>query len=639
MNAQHTTDEQTPATRYDLIVRLPESPDMVQLQQQASTRLQLGQEKAARLMQHLEQRGATRIKADIPQDEAERTAQNFRDAGFQVEMKPALALLDKNATLADSECPGCQRMMRPTPQRQCPYCHIYLDKIDPEKLRLKQIREEELRKLNARLQREGELGSRQNQEDSERALRNRIRAELEKELGLHQPWLAFFRGSRGVLRAGSIVVLLGAAFFGGYRLASPSGQALAPEQRAALAQGMLNQIMGGGLAGLPADLEAFAQSPDGAALAQGSSDSLLTTPVAGVAGASGEWQGVAASVQKVSAQHAAVLGEKQNLALALVVALAESGQAQRANELLARLQATPGYQAGSARSAELLASAWTLLQRPGGISTQALDELATEASQLKPQDAALFYARVASMLAASPQLSAAVWQAWLDKARAQLSQLSGAVMRDYTTSQLQRWHAQALLNALQANAAKGRWAEVKPLLSQLQASHAATPGPVFGLLRSQGELAAGNAPAAAQQLQQAYAQAVQAAAKGDTALGALADHQGALAVAPLLTQLDATVAAQQASMQAPLYSAMASMAAAAGMADASTLYQQRVAAALTGSEGRDEQMLALSVACSTRLAQYYLRARQPALAEQQLRKAAAVVVPLLPAAPAAGQGA
>ena len=215
MNAQHTTDEHTPATRYDLIVRLPESPDMAQLQQQASTRLQLGQEKAARLMQHLEQRGATRIKADIPQDEAERTAQNFRDAGFQVEMKPALALLDKNATLADSECPGCQRMMRPTPQRQCPYCHIYLDKIDPEKLRLKQIREEELRKLNARLQREGELGSRQSQEDSERALRNRIRAELEKELGLHQPWLAFFRGSRGVLRAGSIVVLLGAAFFCG----------------------------------------------------------------------------------------------------------------------------------------------------------------------------------------------------------------------------------------------------------------------------------------------------------------------------------------------------------------------------------------------------------------------------------------
>lgn len=636
MNAQHATDEHAPATRYDLIIRLPESPDMALLQQQASTQLQLGQDKATRLMQHLEQRGATRIKADIAQEEADRTAQNFRDAGFLVEMKPALALLDKNVSVSDSECPGCQRMMRPTPQRQCPYCQIYLDKIDPEKLRLKQIRDEELRKLNARLQRESELGSRQSQEDSERALRNRIRAELEKELGLHQPWRAFFRGSRGVLRAGAIVVLLGGAFFGGYRLASPSGQPLAPEQKAALAQGVLNRIMGGGLSGQPADLEAFAQSPAGALLAQGSADSLLASQLDSEAGASGEWQGVAASLQKVSAQQGAALGEKQNLALALVVALAESGQAQRANELLARLQATPGYQADSARGAELLASAWILTQRPGGVSAQALDELATQASQLKPQDAALFYARVASMLAASPQLSANVWQAWLDKARAQLPLLSGAVMRDYTTSQLLRWQAQSQLNALQANAAKGRWAEVKPLLGQLQAGQAAMPGPVLTLLRSQGELAAGHAPAAAQQLEQAYGLAAQAAAKGDPALAlpAIADHQGALAMAPMLAKLDGIVAAQQAGMHAPLYGAMANIAAAAGMEEASALYQQRVAAALTGSEGRDEQILALSVSCSTRLAQYYLRTRQPALAERQLRKSAAVVVPLLPEAPA-----
>ncbi|MBP7580327.1 MAG: hypothetical protein KA757_04865, partial [Vogesella sp.] len=209
-------------------------------------------------------------------------------------------------------------------------------------------------------------------------------------------------------------------------------------------------------------------------------------------------------------------------------------------------------------------------------------------------------------------------------------------MRDYTTSQLLRWQAQAQLNALQANAAKGRWTEVKTLLGQLQASQAATPGPALTLLLSQGELAAGHAPAAAQQLEQAYALAAQAAAKGDPGLvlPALADHQGALAMAPMLAKLDGVVAAQQANLHAPLYGAMATIAAAAGMEEASALYQQRVAAALTGSEGRDEQILALSVRCSTRLAQYYLRTRQPALAERQLRKSAAVVVPLLPEAPA-----
>ena len=46
----------------------------------------------------------------------------------------------------------------------------------------------------------------------------------------------------------------------------------------------------------------------------------------------------------------------------------------------------------------------------------------------------------------------------------------------------------------------------------------------------------------------------------------------------------------------------------------------------------DAQILALSVSCTTRLARFYQLSRQPALAEQQLRKAAAVVVPLLPAA-------
>jgi hypothetical protein len=190
------------------------------------------------------------------------------------------------------------------------------------------------------------------------------------------------------------------------------------------------------------------------------------------------------------------------------------------------------------------------------------------------------------------------------------------------------------LGALQVNAAKGRWQEANSLYRQLQ-QLAANPVPALQLQASQAALAVGKAEAARSYLEQAFAQAQKATQAGDQGvLQPLPDHQGSLGMAPLLAGMDALVVKQNAALQATMYSAMANIAAAAGMAEASTLYQQRVAAVLTGSEGRDEQILALSVACSTRLARFYQQARQPAQAEQQLRKAAAVVVPLLPAAPA-----
>jgi hypothetical protein len=341
-------------------------------------------------------------------------------------------------------------------------------------------------------------------------------------------------------------------------------------------------------------------------------------------------------VAKARGSASAALGEKQNLALALVVALAEAGQVQRANELLARLQATPGYQADSARADGLLASAWMLLQRPSGASQPALEQLAAEAAQLKPHEAAVFNARLASMLAARPEVAPQIWQAWQARAQQSLAALPTGVMRDYVASQLQRWQGQALLGALQVNAAKGRWQEANNLYRQLQ-QLAANPVPALQLQASQAALAVGKPDTARSYLAQASMQAQKATQAGDQGvLQPLPDHQGNLAMAPLLAGMDAIVVKQNAAMQAPMYGAMANIAAAAGMGEASTLYQQRVAALLTGSEGRDEQILALSVACSTRLARFYQQTRQPAQAEQQLRKAAAVVVPLLPAAPAAG---
>jgi len=111
----------------------------------------------------------------------------------------------------------------------------------------------------------------------------------------------------------------------------------------------------------------------------------------------------------------------------------------------------------------------------------------------------------------------------------------------------------------------------------------------------------------------------------------LSDHLGDINLAELLPQLEAQVPAQAANLQPLLYSSLALLAAAGGQPASTATYQQRVAAGLGSGEGRDAQILALSVSCTTRLARYYQQSRQPALAEQQLRKAAAVVVPLLPA--------
>lgn len=620
----------TADSRYDLIVRLPEGVDPATLRQPLLQSLGLTPVKAEQLLQHLITHGASRVRREVSQEEAEQVAAGLRAAGLIVEMKAVLALLAKEAVLADSECPACKRMMRPTPQRQCPHCGIFLDKIDRDKLRQKQIRDEELRKLNARLQREGELANQQQQEDSERALRNRIRAELERELGLHQPWLAFFRGTRGAIRAGVVVGMLGLAFWGGHRLGSLPGS-LDPAQQALLAQGTLNAVMAGGLQGQAIDPEAFAQSPAGAALAAGGTDSLLQ---GGAAPAGAEWQSVAASLQKERSSQGAVLGEKQRLTLELVVALAQTGQAQRANELLQRLQATPGYQADLALADEMLATAWLLVQRPGGVGKTTLDSQAAQLAKLQAAQATPLAARIAAVLAGSAAVSPADWQAWLTLADKQWQTMPAGVVRDYAGSQMQRWHGQALLNALSVNAAKGRWQAAREQATDLQKWAAANPGLVASALRLQAATALGDVATAEPLRQQLASQALQAARSGDASLQLqqLSDHLGDIGLAELLPQLEAQVPALAANLQPLLYSSLALLAAAGGQPATAALYQQKVAAGLGQAEGRDVQILALSVSCSTRLARFYQQSRQPAQAEQQLRKAAAVVVPLLPAA-------
>ena len=630
MTDQTDKTADTAQSRYDLIVRLPEGVDPATLRQPLLQSLGLTPVKAEQLLQHLINHGASRVRREVGKEEAEQVASSLRAAGLAVEMKAVLSLLAKEAVVTDVECPACKRLMRPTPQRQCPLCFIYLDKVDRDKLRQKQIRDEELRKLNARLQREGELASQQLQEDSERALRNRIRAELERELGLHQPWRTFFRGTRGVLRGGVIVGMLGLSFWGGHRLGALPGS-LAPQQQALLAQGTLGAIMAGGLPAQSLDLAAFAQSPAGGALANGSTDSLLQ---AGSVPTGAEWQSVATSLQKESSQRQAVLGEKQRLALELVVALAQTGQAQRAAELLQRLQATPGYQAELAQPDEMLATAWLLVQRPGGVGQATLDEQAALLAKLPPAQAVPLAARIGAVLAGSAALAPASWQAWLTQADKQWQQMPAGVVRDYAGSQLQRWHGQALLNALTVNAAKGRWQVAREQAAALQKWAAANPGLVAVALGLQAATVLGDAATAEPLRQQLASMALQAARSGDASLQLqqLSDHLGDINLAELLPQLEAQVPAQAANLQPLLYSSLALLAAAGGQPASTATYQQRVAAGLGSGEGRDAQILALSVSCTTRLARYYQQSRQPALAEQQLRKAAAVVVPLLPAA-------
>lgn len=625
MTTSTEQDDPLLAQRFDLIIRLPDPADTDALQQAARARLGLNHAKAEQLLQHLLSHGASRVRRSVSREEAEQAAAGFRAAGFDTELKAVLSLLSKDAALADSECPGCKRMMRPTPQRQCPYCFIYLDKIDPEKLRQKQIRDEEQRKLNARLQREGELASRQQQEDSERALRNRIRAELEREMGLHRPWLAFFRGGRGALRAAAIVALLGASFWAGHRLGTLP-RALA----AGLPQG-LGGVMQAGLGGEPLDIERFAASPAGAALVAGSGDSLLQ-PGATPAGA--EWQMVAASVQKERSSQGAVLGEKQRLTLALVVALAQAGQAQRATELLAQLQASPGYQAELAQADNMLATIWLLVQRPGGMTQAALDEQLALLTKLPAQQAAPLAARIAAILAGNAAMAPASWQAWLDTADKSWQSLPAGLMRDYAGSQVQRWRGQAWLNALQANAAKGRWQAARQQGEALQQWRAANPGLVSLALGLQAATVLGEVGPAEAFRQQLSSEALQAARSGDASLQLqqLADHVGDIDLSALLPQLAAVVPAQAANLQPLLYGNLALLAATSGQAAAAAQFQQQAASGLAEGDGRDGRILALSVDCTTRLARYYQQSRQPALAEQQLRKAAAVVVPLLPQA-------
>lgn len=423
---------------YDIVIMLPPAADLAALRHEAKERLRLDDARIEKLMGVLAEKGAARIGSGVAADNASKIVDDWRAAGFRADMKLALGLVEKaaNDEQGKQTCPACDRLMRPTPEGACPHCGIVLAKFDAKAMAEKRIREEERLRLQSRLDKESQQSAESLKKELEARLREEIRAELEKEMGLAPGKGAIMLGKLGM--AGKIALssaLLVGAFFGGHWLGSPDGgNRLTPEQKSMLAQGVLMQVTGGQMpVNDPAQLEAFLLSPAGAAMA--ASDGVFAP--AGMQADSRGWQ--------------------------LAEIYARQGQLAQANALL---QSPKDVHDPAWVNSSLRAQAWVIAN--GGGEVAGLD-LAPLGYLALPEDRVRLLGELAVILASGAKVAPADWRKLLEQADELGKGLPKGALPDGVLRAHLAHHAMARLQAASQFAARGLRSEVESLYAELDA--------------------------------------------------------------------------------------------------------------------------------------------------------------------------
>lgn len=138
------------------------------------------------LMRKLQTSPKVRIGSSVPESKARHTKQVFEAAGLGIRLDPVLSLAAMEQVADDGkiDCPACDERVELTEERQCPACGVYVDKVSPEFIARKKLEREEREKLKQIEEFARQKEEQENRKNREEQLRNEIRKELEKELGI-----------------------------------------------------------------------------------------------------------------------------------------------------------------------------------------------------------------------------------------------------------------------------------------------------------------------------------------------------------------------------------------------------------------------------------------------------------------------
>ena len=203
--------------------------------QRAQDDLKLPKEKIESILRALQNGPKAMIGKAVPQDRADKAVADFTRIGMKVELTPVLSIQTKTHAADDGSevCPACSKRVVLPANRQCPACHVFVDKVTDEFLLRRKLMEKERAIAEARLAKEGADSVKRNKDEMEKRLRELVRKEIEAEYGLDDKGgKSLFGGKTGKVRALAGVALLVAAVAAG-RFTSGMGGDKAAEAKPA----------------------------------------------------------------------------------------------------------------------------------------------------------------------------------------------------------------------------------------------------------------------------------------------------------------------------------------------------------------------------------------------------------------------
>lgn len=416
---------------FDVRARRAEGQSLEELQERLVCDARLTPEKAEALVGALRAGPSVVLGRSVQRDRADK-ARLLMKAGLVIEITPVLSLAPKVAADEDgrSVCPACGEVSVLGPQRQCPHCGVYVDKVNPERQLRRKLQEQEKARLAFEQQHRQRAEASQRQAQLEARLREEIRAELAAAHGLlrqrRPDWRDTLRQPRVAAGMGLSFCLSFAAGWWLPQWAAPA----AADAPLALAMAASQPVA---VAALPKDLDQLlaridqfgpAAGPAGPGASgvpglPGDADSLR--PVLASAGdtATSPEQRLTLALPAADGLPAPAASQAwpedlvPQLRAELAVALARAGQGSRAAEALGGLEpwrssSDPGL-AALLRRTRLLVDAWGLQDLAAGAAAPRLAQLRNGLRELvDPIERAGTLAELAPVLAHAPAVPAEV---------------------------------------------------------------------------------------------------------------------------------------------------------------------------------------------------------------------------------------
>jgi len=383
------------AATYDVMVKLPAKKKIGDISTLSLQAAGIPEKHIDHLLELLGRGQMAKVKGSVPEGRAREIGQRFIRAGLEVGIMPAITVY---TIVGDGKetCPACNHRVALPDNRQCPNCHVFVDKISRKFLakRRKEVRAKALREAkasNAKL----DLAER----NRLAALEEEFHTKILRELGPKFRLVKRFRPLHGKSRwlqfaAGAIAV--SAIFVAGYFTATVVAAALKPPpdedapRESRVVTALRERLVQLGIVEAPRDPRgdpiSIAVPP--AALLRGPQGERITLRRLGLEHAlDGGSTGAAAPASSAAIGVTLPVATKIRFAAQFARTLAELGQTARAQDLLRALKDTPELAhepaaAALVREVEIETQAAALLALPAARARPAINKLLPQIATL-----------------------------------------------------------------------------------------------------------------------------------------------------------------------------------------------------------------------------------------------------------------